>query len=333
MSSPAVGLATRRAKLIRDRGDRGWSKNVKLMDLSRSAFAICAFPALLLGCAQGAAPVAHAAAPQLQPPKVKRAILYISSETTASVYLFDYPKGRLVRTIIGFYAPAGLCSDANGDVWVTDTDTYTGTGYLDEYAPGGKSPIATLEDPGNSPRACAVDPTTGNLAVADSQNNIAIYPGAQAPPTYYATAGLVEKPTTITYDAAGNAYFAGASRQAAWLPTGASEVMSFSMKPSPRKFGPLRWDGQYLTLLTRTGEYGEVWRYELLGGSAKRVGSIEVDCCMGDYAIVDSILAATLPVFNSVSVTRYPAGGKAFLGIANVEDPSGIAISFSPGAK
>ncbi len=303
------------------------------MDLSRSAFAICAFPASLLGCAQDAAPAAHAALPQLQLPKVKRALLYISSQTKASVYLYDYPKGRLVRTIVGFYAPAGLCSDANGDVWVTDTDTYTGTGYLDEYAPGGKSPIATLEDPGNSPRACAVDPSSGNLAVADSQNNIAIYPGAQAPPVYYATTGFVERPSSITYDMAGNAYFAGASRPVAWLPVGASEVMSFSMKPSPRNVGPLRWDGQYLTLLTWIGEHSEVWRYELLDGSAKRVSRIEVDCCMGDYAIGDSILAATLPAFNSASVTRYPAGGKAFLGIANVEDPSGIAISTSPGAK
>jgi hypothetical protein len=296
------------------------------MDLGRSVFAICAFATLLFGCETRMD--ATSGTMQGLVPNIKHAILYISSEKEASVYLYDYPKARLIRTIIGFYAPAGLCSDGNGDVWVTDTDPYTETGYLDEYAPGGKSPIATLEDPSNSPRACAVDPTTGNLAVADSQDNVAIYPGAKSPPTYYSTAGFVKNPDTIAYDGGGNAYFAGAT-QVGWLPAESVEVMSFSLKPNLRKYGQLRWDGRYLTLLARAGNYDEVWRYELLGRSAKRVGTIEVDCCMVDYAIGDSILAATLPAFNSASVTRYPAGGRAFLGIANVDDPTGIAVSVS----
>lgn len=321
----------------------GLEQNVRLLDVSRSVFAICAIATLLLGCetrtdaisaaTQGLAPAAHGTLPQPRLQKVKHALLYISSKTKASVYLYDYPKGRLISTLIGFYGPAGLCSDANGNVWVTDTDPYTGTGYLDEYAPGGKHPIATLADPSNSPRACSVDPSTGNLAVADSQDNIAIYPAAQAPATYYSTAGIVKNPNTITYDAGGNAYFAGTSRQAGWLPAGASEVMNFRLKPDPRKFGPIRWDGQYLTLLVSAGSQDEVWRYELLGGSAKRVGSVELDCCMGDYAIYESILAATVPAFNSASVSNYPAGGEAFLGISSVEDPTGIAISTSPAGK
>lgn len=316
---------------------------MNLLDLNRSVFAICSIATFLLGCdtrmdavgatTQGLAP-AREALPQRQLPKIKHATLYVSSEKKASVYLYDYPNGKHIRTLIGFYAPAGLCSDTNGNVWVTDTDRYTGTGYLDEYAPGGKSPIATLTDPGNSPRACAVDRATGNLAVADSQDNIAIYPGAKAPPTYYSTAGFVKKPNSITYDAAANVYFAGASRQAGWLPTGASKVMNFGLTPNPRKYGPIRWDGQYLTVLISAGSHDEVWRYELLGTfSAKRIGSVELDCCMGDYAIDDTILAATLPEFNSASVSKYPAGGEAFLGIANVEDPTGIAISTSPAQK
>jgi DNA-binding beta-propeller fold protein YncE len=53
-----------------------------------------------------------------------------------------------------------------------------------------------LADPNNSPRGCAVEPTTGNLAVADNQDNITIYPDAGGTPTYYSTAGLVEKPSS-----------------------------------------------------------------------------------------------------------------------------------------
>ena len=175
-----------------------------------------------------------------------------------------------------------------------------------------------------------MDPTTGNLAVANSQDNIAIYPGAGGTPTYYSTATLVNRPNSITYDAAGNAYFSGVSRKLGWLPKGASKVANFELKPKSPKHGPIRWDGQYLTVLVPAGSHEEVWRYELSGASARRIGSIELDCCMGDYAIYGSILAATLPESNSVSVSRYPAGGKGYLGIAGVVDPSHIAVTAYP---
>ncbi|MGB6741087.1 MAG: hypothetical protein WBE59_11585 [Candidatus Cybelea sp.] len=312
------------------------------MNTSRSGFACCAIATLLSGCGptrmdaisptmQALTPGSQHAAVQRQP-KTRHAIVYISSKIKASVYLVSYPSGKNIFTIIGFYAPAGLCSDGKGNVWVTDTDPYTGDGFLDEYAPGGKHAIATLEDPNNSPRACAVDPTTGNLAVANSQDNIAIYPDAEGTPTYYSTAGLVEKPSSIAYDAAGNAYLSGSSRKPGWLPAGAPAILSFKLKPNPSKHGPIRWDGRYLAVLVPGGSHDEVWRYELLGASAKRVGIVELDCCMGDYAIDGSILAATLPALDSASVSRYPAGGGAFLGLA-AADPTGIAISASRAKK
>jgi hypothetical protein len=302
---------------------------VKLSDLSCAGFGASAVAALLVGCGGMQPSPTGAAISVIRPAAKSETLLYISSTKKASVYIYRYPKGKSIGTIIGFYAPVGLCSDGNGNVWVTDTDRYKAIGYLDEYAHGGKYPIRTLENPSNSPQACAVDPTTGNLAVADSQDNIAIYPNAQAPPTYYSTTGVVHKPSTITYDNAGNLYVAGAPGQPAWLPRDTTRVVKIKLKPRPSDRGALTWDGQYLTVLHRVGSYDEVWRYELLGSSAQRIGVISVDCCMGDYAIHGSILVATLPVLNESSVTKYPAGGKAFLGIASV-DPIGVAISVAP---
>src|ERR1700722_12219042 len=114
-----------------------------------SVFACCAIATLLSGggptrmeamspSMQGLARAAADAVVQRQPQKTKHATLYISSKIKASVYLVSYPSGKNISTIIGFYAPEGLCSDAKGNVWVTDTDPYTGDGFLDEYAPGGK---------------------------------------------------------------------------------------------------------------------------------------------------------------------------------------------------
>ena len=63
----------------------------------------------------------------------------------------------------GFNDASGACSDANGNVWITNAfqDSYAG-GTLVEYAHGGTAPIATLEDQGYFvPVACSVDPRTG----------------------------------------------------------------------------------------------------------------------------------------------------------------------------
>lgn len=260
-------------------------------------------------------------------PDGNQALIYISSETKASVYVDKYPGGKPVETLIGFFAPTGLCSDKNGDIWVADTDKYSNTGYLDEYAPGGKHPIATLTDPSNSPVACSVDPTTGNLAVANSGDNILIYPNAQGPGTLYSTVGLVHKPNTITYDDAGNAYFADVSGSCAWLPAGGSNMMKFTLKPRAMRPGPMRWDGQYLTVLAGVAKQSQVWRYQVLGGTGKRIGIVQLDqCCLHDYAIGDAILAATMPRLGEATVIAYPAGGKGFLGLT-VTDPLDIAIS------
>ena len=253
-------------------------------------------------------------------------LIYVSSATKASVYVYSYSRKKQIDTIIGFYSPAGLCADTGGNVWVTDYDRYTGIGYLIEYAHGGKHSIATLEDPNNVPLGCAVDSVTGNLAVVDAADNVAIYSNAQGAPAYYSTTGLVHKPKTIAYDASGNLYIAGVSKSAALLSHTASYVTKYTLKPSARVHGPLRWDGSYLTMLVPAGSHDDVWQYALSGNRAKRIGRIQVDCCMGDYVIGDSILAATLPLFNEASVTKYPSGGGAFLGIT-AADPTGIAIS------
>ncbi len=254
-------------------------------------------------------------------------LMYISSQKKASVYIEKYPGGKPWGTLIGFYAPTGLCSDAQGNVWVTDTDPYTNTGYLDEYAHGEKHPIVTLTDANNSPLACSVDTTTGNLAVVNSKDSIAIYSDGREPATLYSTVGIVHKPNTITYDNAGNLYLASSSDSPAWLPARSSTIKQFRLKPRAPRRGPIGWDGQYLTVLVSAGSQSQVWRYQLMGGHAKRIGIVDLDeCCIRNYAIDGSLLAATMPKLNQATVIKYPAGGGGFFGLT-ASDPFGIAIS------
>ena len=74
-------------------------------------------------------------------------LLYVSSYRTDDVYVFSYPRGRLVGTLAGFNGPDGECVDSAGNVWITNTLQSQQV----EYAHGGTTSIATLNDPGEYP--------------------------------------------------------------------------------------------------------------------------------------------------------------------------------------
>ncbi len=103
-------------------------------------------------------------------------LLYVSKYDDVDV--FSYPAGKRVGTLTGFQSPGGLCVDKAGDVFVTNF----GASNIVEYAHGGTKPIATLSDPYQEPDDCSVDPTTGNLAVANIGGSVSIYEGARGHP-------------------------------------------------------------------------------------------------------------------------------------------------------
>ena len=47
-------------------------------------------------------------------------LLYISDDGTNDVYVYSWPKGRLLGTLRGFSYPQGECVDRKGDVWIAD---------------------------------------------------------------------------------------------------------------------------------------------------------------------------------------------------------------------
>ena len=119
--------------------------------------------------------------------------LWASDYGTGDVYIFSLPSLALMATITGFSGPQGLCSDASGDVWVTNTFT----NQIFEYNHAATL-INTLADPGGYPASCAWDKKTGNLAVANIftyntsfvAGNILVYPGATGTPVPYTDPGM-----------------------------------------------------------------------------------------------------------------------------------------------
>jgi hypothetical protein len=94
-------------------------------------------------------------------PEAKSEELLYASSLPYSVYVYTYPKGKVVGFLSGF-SPRGLCSNQNGDVFVASRyGVY-------EYPHGRAKPIAIIAV--QYPEGCSLDPTTGDLAVVNEDS-------------------------------------------------------------------------------------------------------------------------------------------------------------------
>lgn len=182
-------------------------------------------------------------------------LLYASDNKYGVVLAYSYPRGRMVGELRGFPAkPAGLCSDASGNVYVTTQ----GNGktiypsYIYEYAHGGTNPIGTLTDPGTA-NGCAVDPTTGNLAVTNYGTNsnvgdIAVYQGAQGTPQTYSDPNF-QIFAFCTYDNAGNLFADGRApvNVIDELPSGGNTLLEIQLSKDVYP-GSIQWVRKQLVL-------------------------------------------------------------------------------------
>ncbi|MGA9946057.1 MAG: hypothetical protein WBP75_13570, partial [Candidatus Cybelea sp.] len=145
------------------------------LNLGGYVLACCVAAAILAGCGGSAPPIAapgattqsRAAATHadnggswMAPDATKQDLLYVSDWGTGDVYAYSYPKRKLQGKLTGLM-PTGLCVDKKGDVFVDNSREIL------EYAHGGTSPIATLDDSGSYPTVCSIDRVTGDLAVAN----------------------------------------------------------------------------------------------------------------------------------------------------------------------
>jgi hypothetical protein len=270
-------------------------------------------------------------------PEAKRGdLLYVGSPVTDDVYVYTYPGGKLVGTLTGLDNPQGLCSDTKGNVWTTNADSH-GNSYLAEYAHGGTTAIATLDDSGFLSLACSVDPTTGDLAVGQSIDDVAVWRNGRGKPRHYLTSCCVFASSTITYDGSGNAIFADFRTRSGWLPNGHSKVMKFGLQPHLRRHGVFDWDGKYLGVLvfSRKLRQEEVIQYKVSGGMARQVGTVPLSGVAGvngdgQFVVQDSGMVLTDSRTGSVYFYNYPAGGNPTHTLSGLDDPYGVTVSIAP---
>jgi len=217
--------------------------------LKRCAFSIAV--AVLAGCGgsqplignPGAAPQGRAIAQQAAHgkswmlPEAKRDDLLYATDNAGFVHVFSYPAGKEVGTIVVAGNPQGACVDRAGNVWIA---RFRMTSVV-EYAHGGTSSIGAVGTYPNNPWGCAVDPTTGNLAVTTTEGSIDVYANAQGDPTVYTVQGDGYGFTFCTYDDSGNLYATAPYSNIAELPKGSSEMTNMQLDFSINPWS-IQWD-------------------------------------------------------------------------------------------
>ncbi len=309
------------------------------------SFRLCAtlafVAAVLAGCG-----ASHVAVPiEALPPagisnaSAPKSLLYVTDVGTDSVYVYSYPHGKLVNTLTGFNSPVRDCSDASGNVYVTNTESEE----ILEFAHAGKVPIATFGDPGYLPWDCSVDPTSGTLAAVgygksgSNTGSVAIYTGRSGSPKVLHARG-VQAYLFCAYDDQGNLFVEGLDSTYSFvlieLRKGAAKFERIEIHQHFGSWGGLQWDGKHLAIGDGTTA---IYDFAITGKTAKRVhtvplkGSVDVAQFWIDGT---TLIAPDGPngAKHDVGFWNYPKGGKPvkLIGKGLFRNPSGATVSTVP---
>jgi hypothetical protein len=250
--------------------------------------------------------------------KGAKSLLYASNfnSSQGTVNIYSYPKEQLVGMLSGIDGAVGMCVDSAGDVFFPQR--FADTVY--EYAHGGTTPIATLND-GYESGTCSVDPTTGNLAVGNIASNFAIFPyegsGKFGTPTIYSAPSGFSSVNSVGYDNDGNLFFQGSNccngTEEGWLPKGASSAEELNLSVTIGGPGQVQWDGKYITFTDRLD--ADIYEVTASGSTGTVVGSLKLNLTndqdrAGWIATALKSKVVFVPQFNSneILVFKYPSG-------------------------
>jgi hypothetical protein len=295
----------------------------------RLALIIGAAAALCAGCGASQQPIGATAAPQSEAAShpqrlgswmlqkaVNQNLLYASNDEASEVDVYSYPQGSKVGVLTGFDSPKGECVDASGNIWIVNQTPPE----IIEYAHGGSSPIATLSVPGSSPAGCAVDPSTGNLAVTSQGDQVSVYADAGGTPTTY-TDSHVNGFGFCGYDNSGNLFVAaGSTRDGVLveLPNGSSFItLTFKPQPKHLHISGVQWDGEYIAaggVAENTNSPSILYRLQVVGSVATiegeaRLGSPKLAPVTAQFWIQGKTVVQSTNHGAQIGFWPYPAGG------------------------
>jgi hypothetical protein len=265
-------------------------------------------------------------------------LIYVSDTNAKTVSVYSW-YGKLLGMLTGFTEPAGLCSDAGGNVFVDDL----GASDVVEYAHNGSIPIKTLKDPGQFPIGCAVDPVTGNLAVTNygtvshGPGSISIYTKAKGRPKIYSDLSVASM-DFCGYDNRGNLFAdgfdVGSAVTLVELHKGGTTLSTIKVNAHIAFPGAVQWDGKYLTVADTATD--AIYRLQVSGSRAKVQGRTGLNGVTGlaqSWIAGNKVVAANVESSGptgDVVFWNYPAGGTPTKTFGMLHDPFGVTVSVPP---
>jgi hypothetical protein len=308
--------------------------------------------ALLAGCggsqppiaAPGAMPQTSAGAVHVErdeswtlPEAKNEDLLYVANYS--NVLMFTYPAGKLVGTINGFTANASECVDAESNVYVTNFKPPA----LYEYAHGATKRIGKFLPQRIGAGACAVDPTSGNIAASGNSSFVDIFkPGNKKPlivndPKMFYNGACV-------YDNTGNLFVDGLRSPKgpallAELPKGRNRFVNLKLDAAIDDESLLVWDGRHLDVISYLPNRAHknepaIYQFEISGKDVKKVGAARL--LGADFVVDFSVYKEAVIVSNwnlknnekGIFFYRYPQGGKPTSELTkSLTSPRGVVVS------
>jgi DNA-binding beta-propeller fold protein YncE len=269
-------------------------------------------------------------------PAQDEALLYVSDVGNNVVRMYSYPQ-LVAAGLIKVRDPEGLCVDTRTqNVWVVST-AYS---KIVEFAHGGTTPIATLADGVEYPQACAVDPLTRNLAVAnlDDQGSdpgsVSIYEKARGRAHLYSDPNVYFV-SFVAYDGEGNLFVDGSAQtwpqfRLAELPRGARKFKDLTLSGGRIKTpggmvyhrGVLAIADQRRSIIYQTSS-GRITGRTQLQGACYVTQFVTID----KRAIVANTCGSARNPTGNVLIYDYPRGGSPIKQLGGLRVAFGVALS------
>jgi hypothetical protein len=284
---------------------------------SGHALSIGAAAALLAGCGQSQVALSPPAGPRALAQRFVRAtgeVQYFSNYYSATLVEFDYPKSESQIGSISF-SGGGECTKGARTFWVTG-------GEIAEFKVGGATPIRVLKA---SAGACAIDPTTGDLA-ALTYGGVVIFHKARGKGKFIAGSGIGY---FDGYDNNGNLFADGLDASYKFmlieLPKGSSKFQTITPSNTVQFPGSVQWDGKYLTVFDQLAD--AFYQYTVSGTQATLEGTVLLSGatdCIGTWIARPYVYCADAGNDDG-EVFNYPAGGKAIAVLQGTfDEPLGV---------
>jgi hypothetical protein len=252
-------------------------------------------------------------------------VVYPTVNVDGWIDAYSYPQGVLEGQITGLTNPGGDCTDANGNLYVTDAPSSGGA--IVEYAHGGTTAIRTLSVPGTNAFSCAVSPATGDLAVMDYGDtagkgaSVEVFRKAKGSPKTYLDSEFLNY-AYCAYDDAGNLFVDGKypggyeEPKFAELPHNGKSLLTLTLNYEIGWLSGLQWDGKYLAVGQGVKPY--IYRFTIGGTNGTLVGSTPLTDATDAFQFVfagKKVIAANQFFYDryeyewDVLVYDYPKGG------------------------